>query len=258
MAYSNRDDSPYPPIPPQGYPARLPLPTYRPVWTYVIMGINVLVWLVMTVSGGSENPLVLIRFGAKFNPLIVDGEYWRLITANFLHIGLVHLLFNTYALYILGLMVETRFGRGRFLALYMLCGLAGSTASFVGNMALSAGASGAIFGLMGAIIVHFAVYRENFGQRGQKQLTSLLLVAGYNLVFGFVAPGIDNLGHIGGLVGGLILGWAYNPRYEVAQSSDDYVYRVEDRVSPARIVLVSLVVALLLVILVNLGVSIQS
>ncbi|MGI5916313.1 MAG: rhomboid family intramembrane serine protease [Anaerolineae bacterium] len=257
MAYSASGDRTPSPGPVQGRPVRLPLPLHRPLWTYVIIVINGLLWLAMTVAGGSENPLVLIRFGAKFNDLIVRGEYWRLISANFLHIGLLHLLFNTYALYILGLEVEMRFGRGRFLALYMLCGLAGSTLSFVGNPALSAGASGAIFGLMGAIIVHFVVYRESFGPRGQRQLSSLLLVAGLNLMFGFTRPGIDNLGHIGGLVGGVVLGWAYNPRYEVAWLPDVYVYKLVDRVRRGRVLIASAAMTLILILLVNLGIYIR-
>ncbi|NLD71497.1 MAG: rhomboid family intramembrane serine protease, partial [Chloroflexi bacterium] len=97
----------------------------------------------MTVAGGSENLRVLIDFGAKFNPLIVlEQEYWRLVTPMFLHIGFLHLAFNSYALFAFGLDVERLFGRTRFLALYVLAGIAGAVASFVGNEAVSAGASG--------------------------------------------------------------------------------------------------------------------
>ena len=82
---------------------RLPVPSFAPLWTFVLLGINVLVWLAMTVSGGSENPLVLVRFGAKYGPLIAVGQYWRLLTACFLHIGIMHLAFNGYALFSFGL-----------------------------------------------------------------------------------------------------------------------------------------------------------
>jgi len=236
----------------------LPLPTHRPLWTYVLLGINIAVWLLMTVMGGSENPLVLIRFGAKFNPLIVAGQYWRLLTACFVHIGIMHLVFNAWALFNLGLEIETRFGRARFLALYLLAGLLGSVFSFLGNDALSAGASGAIFGLIGAMIAYFAIYRHRFGNWGKSRLTSALVVAGYNLFFGFMAVGIDNLGHIGGLVGGLLLGWAYCPKYAVAPQDDLlHPYRVVERRRPARAWGMSIAIALLLLALTFIGVQLH-
>jgi hypothetical protein len=119
---------------------RLAVPTAPAVGTYILLGLIVAIWLAMTALGGSEDPYVLLAFGAKYNPLIAAGQYWRLLTATFLHIGILHLLFNGYSLYILGSMVESRFGHSRFVILYLLAGVAGSTASFLGNKALSAGA----------------------------------------------------------------------------------------------------------------------
>ena len=204
---------------PQAQTVQVRLPLYQPLWTYVLLAINVLVFLAMTALGGSESVGILILFGAKYNPAIVAGQYWRLLTACFVHIGLIHLLFNSYALYSFGSEVERRYGRTRFLALYLLSGVAGSTASFVGSPRLAAGASGAIFGLLGATIAYFATYREQFGARGRRQLSSILVVAGYNLVFGFIATGIDNFAHVGGLLAGLLIGWAYCPRYHLAKST---------------------------------------
>ncbi len=204
------------PAAPQSPGVAAPLPTYEPLWTYVLLGINVLVWLAMTVAGGSENLRVLIDFGAKFNPLIVlEQEYWRLVTPMFLHIGFLHLAFNSYALFAFGLDVERLFGRTRFLALYVLAGIAGAVASFVGNEAVSAGASGAIFGLVGAMVVYLLIYRNAFGQWGRQRLTNLLLIVVLNLVIGVTGAGIDNLGHVGGLLGGMALGWVYCPRYRL-------------------------------------------
>ncbi len=257
--YSGETQSVAPYNPPQPQTIALPLPAYRPLWTYVLLGINIAVWLLMTAMGGSENPLVLIRFGAKYNPLIVAGQYWRLLTATFVHIGIMHLVFNAWALFNLGLEIETRFGRTRFLALYLLSGLLGSASSFLGNNALSAGASGAIFGLIGAAIAYFATYHHRFGHWGRNRLVSVLIVAGYNLVWGLTAPGIDNLGHIGGLVGGLILGWAYCPNYK-AVPQDDLLnpYRVVDRGHPARAWGMSIVVTLLLLAFTVMGVQFHS
>ncbi len=202
---------------------RLPVPASRPAATYVMAGILVFIWLTMTVVGlltglglgGSQNVRVLVLMGAKVNALIVAGQYWRLLTANFLHIGFLHLAFNTYALIVFGTDMERRYGHWRFLALYLLAGLGGSVLSFLANDAIAAGASGAIFGLLGAMIAYLITYRDEFGDYGRRRLSSLFLVAGYNLLMGFVMPGIDYFGHIGGLLTGLILGWAYCPRYEV-------------------------------------------
>ena len=162
---------------------------------------------------GTQDPRVLLDMGAKYNPLIVQGEVWRLFTAMFLHIGVLHLLFNLYALNALGPLVEGYFGSVRYLAIYILAGLFGSLASFAFSPVISAGASGAIFGLAGAITVYFLRYRENFGARGRAILQNMLVVIGINLVFGFVMPGIDNWGHMGGLVGGSVVTWGLLPRY---------------------------------------------
>jgi len=239
---------------------RLAVPLYRPFWVYVLLVANVLVWLAMTAVGGSNNPAVLVLFGAKYTPLIVAGQYWRLLSAAFVHIGITHLLFNAYALFSFGIEVERRFGRARFLALYLLSGIASTTASLVGNPALSAGASGAIFGLAGASLVYYAIYRDRMGEMGRRSLTSILVVLGLNLALGFAAPGIDNLGHIGGLIAGLALGWAYCPRYAAPQrlwattDREGVVVPAVDRNPVARIGGGTLAVIAVTVALVVLGV----
>lgn len=182
-------------------------------WT--IMAINVLVWLAMLPFGGSTDPLVLVRFGAKINVLIVRGQIWRLVTPIFLHIGLVHLAFNTYALYIFGPQLERFFGTARFLCIYMLSGIYGVLFSFAFSPHAAAGASGAIFGLIGTQAVFFHRYRNAFGARGRRQFYNLLVVIGYNLVYTFTASNIDVWGHLGGLVAGAALGWGLMPRYAV-------------------------------------------
>lgn len=237
---------------------RLPVPAVQPICTRVMVVLLVLVWLATTVVGfmagfglsGSQSPPVLVYMGAKVNELIIAGQFWRLLSANFLHIGLIHLGFNSYALLFLGSDMEKRFGHARFLALYLLAGLGGSVLSFIGNDALSAGASGAIFGLLGAMIAFFLTYRSEFGYYGQRRLRSLLLVAGYNLVMGFAMPGIDNLGHIGGLLVGLALGWAYCPRYAVIDDRPLGMPRLVDRYSWRRGLAATLFMIALLLLLV--------
>jgi rhomboid protease GluP len=184
----------------------------------------------MTAAGGSTNPEVLIRFGAKANVLIAQGQVWRLLTSIFLHIGPMHLFFNSYALFIFGVEVERVYGSARFLTIYLLAGLYGSLVSFAFGPNLSAGASGAIFGLLGVMVAYFRRHRETFGDWGRQRLFSLLGVAGFNLVLGFTVPGIDNLAHLGGLITGVVLGWLLVPEYELKVDERGLPY-VADRTS---------------------------
>lgn len=244
----------YPPAQQKRVSARLPLS--QPRWTYILLAANVLVWLAMTVLGlirgldlgGSESTAILLTFGAQLNSLVAQGEPWRLLTSMFLHIGLMHLLFNSYALFILGRDVESFYGPDRFLIIYMLSGLGGSLAFYLlGDNTPSAGASGAIFGLIGAEIAFFFRHRELFGQTGQRQLLNMLFVAGFNLFIGATVPAINNLAHMGGLVTGLALGWllvpeyatpsvlAFNPGHAVPQTAvSREVITLEDRNSLRR------------------------
>jgi rhomboid protease GluP len=150
----------------------------------------------------------------------------------FLHIGLAHLFFNSYALFIFGLEMERLYGPDRYLVVYILSGLFGSLASFAsrGPEVFSAGASGAIFGIIGMNLAYFLLHRETFGQFGRQRVMNTLLIIGINLVFGFTVPGIDNLAHIGGLVAGFALGYGLAPRYQLI---DEYTLnpRVIDTVS---------------------------
>ncbi|MGB9105081.1 MAG: rhomboid family intramembrane serine protease [Terriglobales bacterium] len=177
----------------------------------MLVGINVLVFLAMVVKGASVTQPTsdqLLRWGANFGPLTLTGQWWRLLTAMFVHIGLVHLALNMWCLWQLGLLAEYLYGPKTFLALYMMSGLAASIVSLARNpLVVSAGASGAIFGIAGALIA--TLYLGKLAApRGawRTSLISLVAFAGYNLAFGFLARGIDIGAHIGGLVSGLLLG----------------------------------------------------
>ena len=201
---------------PQASPYGLPLPGMqrRTVVTWLLLAINLAVWVAMDRSGGSENEDVLLRFGALFGPFIANGEYWRLFTAMFLHIGFMHLLSNAIALIIFGGLMERIFGHYRFTSIYVLAGLSGSLASYTFNpVVIGAGASGAIFGVLGALTAFFLIRRDVLGNVGRQYLSALGLIGGINLFFGFIIPGIDNWAHLGGLVGGFLLGLALSPRY---------------------------------------------
>jgi rhomboid protease GluP len=179
--------------------------------TTFLIAVNLLVFAGMIFSGIS--PLrpeseQLIRWGANYGPFTLQGQWWRLFTSMFLHIGVIHLLLNLWCLWNLGLLGEQFYGHWTFAGLYVLSGLGGSLASVARNpMVLSAGASGAIFGLAGALIATFRLGRLPLPSAAlHNTLRSLLAFAGYNLLFGVVYQGIDNGAHVGGLVTGFILG----------------------------------------------------
>ncbi len=188
-----------------------------PRLVYGIMVVIGVLWLATEVTGGSNNVRNMIAWGANFAPYVTRGEYWRLFTANWLHFGIQHLLFNGYSLYALGRSVESLFGPRRFAVLYLLTGVSGALASYIFTDGLSAGASTALLGLFGALMVYFYRQREVIGNSSRAQLRQLVIVLIINVVFGFL-PGsrIDNWGHAGGLLGGLMLGWFLCPRYVAA------------------------------------------
>jgi rhomboid protease GluP len=137
---------------------------------------------------------------------------------------------NGFSLFVIGPDTERVYGTGRFLGVYFLSGLAGSLLSYAFSPAPSVGASGAIFGLIGALSVFFYTSRQVLGDFGQSQLQGLVAILVINLVFGLTTPGIDNLGHIGGLIGGIIAGWLLVPRYVV--EPDLFTPRIVRRYDP--------------------------
>jgi len=182
-----------------------------PVVTRALVGINAAVFVAMVLSGISPtepNSAQLLQWGANWGPYSLGDQPWRLLTSNYLHIGIIHIALNMWCLWDLGQLSEFIFGRWTLLLIYTACGLAGSIASLWWHpMVIGAGASGAIFGLAGALITALYLGKLPFPRQGfQKTLRSLLTFAGYNLLFGAVGRGIDNSAHVGGLVMGLALG----------------------------------------------------
>lgn len=183
---------------------RIELKAGTPVITYTLIAINILVaaliYLYSLKSGITYDKLLLV-FGAKVSGNILAGEYWRFLTPVFLHAGIVHLLINCYSLYAIGVSVEKIFGRPRFLAVYFIAGLLGNILSFMFSPNPGVGASGAIFGLLGALLYFGlerpALFRRFFGN-------SILITIVINLTYGFSNTGIDNFAHIGGLIGGFL------------------------------------------------------
>ena len=176
----------------------------KPTVTCGIIFICILMFILMYIFGnGSEDNYTLLLFGANLDVLTKGGDYYRLVTSMFLHIGIWHLFVNMYSLYVLGKEVENTLGRRKYLIIYLLSGIAGSILSLAFNHnIICAGASGAIFGIMGAILYFGYYYRAYLGST---IINSILPVIILNLIIGFLDTGIDNAAHIGGLVGGILL-----------------------------------------------------
>tara|TARA_Y100001933_G_C18966579_1_gene550526 strand:- start:28 stop:885 length:858 start_codon:yes stop_codon:yes gene_type:complete len=177
--------------------------------SYILIGINVLLFVLMVFyqPGFSTDMTVntLIDFGAKSNMHIVDGEYFRLVSSMFLHASLMHIVFNCLALRAFGRDIEIFFGKKKFLVIYFLSGIIGSLGSFLFSFRVGVGASGAIFGLLGAnlylLTLNPKLYKRIYG-------TDVLSLIGINLVIGFLVPNIDNAAHLAGLVGGYLAAWS--------------------------------------------------
>jgi rhomboid protease GluP len=173
----------------------------KPIMTYVFIALQILVFLLLEFNGGSENSSTLVEFGAKFNPLILEGEWWRFIFPIFIHIGFLHLFMNTLGLYFLGTAVEKIYGSFRFFWIYLFGGIIGSIASFAFSPNLSAGASGAIYGCFGALLYMGLIYPKLFFRTLGKNVITILVL---NIIISFTVPNIDMAGHLGGLVGGFV------------------------------------------------------
>jgi rhomboid protease GluP len=200
--------------------------TERPLATWTLLGINTVMLLAAAVLSGSGFGLLdpsaraLCRLGALNAAAIAEsGQWWRLLTVMVLHAGLLHWAFNSWALWAFGPTLEHLLGRLRFVALYVGAGLVGAGASFAFNQTtLGVGASGAIFGLLGALIAFFFRRRQ---AGGSVPLQNLLLVLLLNLFIASRTPSIDNLAHIGGFLGGLVAMGLYDaagPRNRALQA----------------------------------------
>ncbi len=188
----------------------------KPIITVSLIIINVIVFILMYILGkGSQDAFTLIKFGAFQKDLILGGEYYRLITSAFLHIGIFHLLFNCYALYVIGRQLESFLGKIKFLIIYLVSALCGSLMSMIFPISISAGASGAIFGLLGSLLYFGYNYRVYLGTVLKSQIIPLILI---NLIFGFMVSGINNAAHIGGLIGGILITMSLGIKYKSKKS----------------------------------------
>lgn len=191
------------------------------VVTPIILDLNILLFIVMAATGTDvlqPDNESLLAWGANFRPMTLGRDWWRLLTNCFIHIGVLHLLMNSYALVVIGTQLEPLLGKARFLAAYLFTGIAASVASlWWHDLTISAGASGAIFGLYGVFLAMLTTNLIDTTVRKQL-LSSILVFIVYNLMYG-MKGGIDNAAHIGGLLSGLVVGYVYYPSLKRADAS---------------------------------------
>ena len=205
-----------------------PKPLNKPTMVYMLMTINIAVFIIRALSPGLDEQIFL--WGASRGAdVLAGGQIYRLLTAMFLHAGiydqfgridasgLLHIVFNMYALYNIGLSLEPLFGHVRFLAVYLLGGLTGSILSAIlGNpQVYSVGASGAVFAIIAAEFVFLYRHQKLLGERGKAQMRNLIFIIVINLALGAFSSFIDNWAHLGGIIGGLILAWLIGPIYKI-------------------------------------------
>lgn len=237
----NYETHPAPPEPaPQ--PVRVALPQAAPYVTYAILGITIFVYILQLATQVLLQVDVPVAFFIKANDLIREGQLWRLLTPALIHGSLAHIGFNMYALFSFGTSLERYFGRGRFLTLYLLGAFAGNVMSFSFSDAYSLGASTAIFGLIGAEAVFLYRNRELLAGQFRSAIGNVLFIIAINLFLVGSLPGIDNWGHVGGLLGGLMFTWFASPLWKVEPNFLGGFQLVDNR--PAREVVTGAVLVL--------------
>ena len=240
---ANLPDEVLPPATPPQQVVRVSLPQAAPYVTYAIIAVTVVFYILQIVSVSVfgypvsfTNMDWLELYGARINEFILAGQFWRLLTPALLHGSPTHIFFNMYALFSLGTNLERYFGHSRFLLLYVLGAFAGNVASFLFTTGYSVGASTAVFGLIGAEGVFLYQNRKLFGSETNRAIGNIVFIAAVNLLIIGSLPFIDNWGHIGGLVGGLMFTALAGPLWDV-ESNLLGSYTLADK-RPARDVLV--------------------
>lgn len=201
------------PVEPQPRRFKVVFPQETPYVTYGIIAITIIVFLIQAATDFFLGVDLPVAYGVKYNPYIDSGQLWRLITPVLLHGNIMHIGFNMYAVYIIGRGLESFYGHGRYLLLYLLGGFTGTTLSYLLTANPSLGASTATFGLLLAYGVLGYRNRKVFGEQSRRIVSNVVQVALINIVLG-LSPGIDNWGHIGGAIGGGLLAWFGGPQLD--------------------------------------------
>ncbi|HET8771138.1 MAG TPA: rhomboid family intramembrane serine protease [Gemmatimonadaceae bacterium] len=186
--------------------------SYFPPITLALIMLNIGMFIWQISVGALDNEHMIVAFGALSRERVLDGEFWRLFSPMVLHGSPGHLFGNCAALYVLGVGLEHALGGTRTASVYLLAGLAGSIASVIAHPGPSVGASGAVFGMMGAVITFLIVQRDRYDVRDKRVAGVLAAWAGYTLLTGMLMPFIDNAAHLGGLAAGALMGMVQAPR----------------------------------------------
>lgn len=233
--------SPYGEVPPSPQRRAVVRPLApKPIVTYIILGVTIAMYLLQMGVKALTGVELVEFYGMKINEFIIQGQLWRLITPVLLHGSILHILFNMYALYAIGRGLEQQFGHMRYLALYLVTAFTGNVLSFLVTPNPSLGASTAIFGIVAAEGVFIYQNRELFGGNARAMLSNTFLIVFLNLAMGASSSGIDNWGHLGGLLGGLAFTWFAGPLLKVNPSA--YGYQLSDERGTNRVVIVSIVI----------------
>lgn len=187
--------------------------------TFALVAINSIVFVMLEIMGDTQNSELMAHMGAVWPPYILkQGQYWRLLTATFMHFGFDHILNNMLILVCAGMILEDALGHVKYLILYLIAGIGGSTLSYLqmlhsGDYAVAAGASGAIFGIIGALLWIVIVHKGRYETLTGKGLFFMIVIS---LYYGIHTGGVDNWGHIGGLIMGFLMGillYRKKPKY---------------------------------------------
>jgi rhomboid protease GluP len=172
--------------------------------TSIIIVVNLIIFILMSMSGGSTNPITLYSFGALVKEAIVQGEYWRLVSAIFLHIGVSHLLFNSFSTFLFAPPLERFLGKWKFIIFYVITGTLGNAISllFMGSQTISAGASTSIYAIFGAFLF-MALKRKDLLDHHSSQTIKMILVIG--IIYSILIPQINLSAHMGGLIAGFFM-----------------------------------------------------
>jgi membrane associated rhomboid family serine protease len=224
--------------------ARLAITAYqrlqaRPVLVvYALIVLNVAMYIFLETHGGSQDTATLERYGAKDDFAIIhQGQWWRLITPMFLHAGLVHLGVNMFSLYMVGPLYERCVGSARFLYVYFFAGICGSVFSLAASKDPAVGASGAIFGIFGALGVYFFRNRKLFGRLSRALVGQVAVLSAINLLIPNVVGGIDGWAHLGGLLSGMAAAWLVGPAIRVPTAADSTEILLDDQRPPRTVTL---------------------
>jgi len=187
-----------------------------PVLTIALIGVNAAIFFITVGLGFLQSEAAILKAGALSRELVLHGELWRLLTAMFLHGSLEHIAGNGVGLFIVGIAAEHAYGKFGMLGIYTVSGLCGSIFSVLINPGPSVGASGAIFGILGATIVFFLKHRDRLHVRDKRVGNVLLMWAAYSIGTAYFIPFVDNAAHVGGLIGGAFMGYWLTPRLIVS------------------------------------------